>query len=249
MIVKKTALLCCMVVFTTISSSCNKAENNTNTIQTNVPAIITTINSSSSPSTLSISSTTTPQTTHENSMLLKGSEIVDVNGNLGLFSSEPARIGFRISSTMRVYDWVPELIQSWVPGEVYAIHLTLLEVMRGKYALDYLDDLGFFYSYPYYKSLPEAGYEYIVAAIEFEYYARDLPGNIIYKMEQGSFMSYSQDSIEYNTPFILPWKENAFDYDITPGDVIEIKIAIVVKTVDKKPLMLFKKGDIWFSLY
>jgi hypothetical protein len=229
MIVNKTVLLCFVIVFTIVLSSCNRAgKNTTTTIQT----------------------TTVSQTTYdESSTLLKTSEIVDANGNSGLFFSDPARIGLRISSTMRVYDWVPELIQSWVPGEVYAIHLTLLEVTRGKNALDYLNNLSFFYSYPYYKSLPEAGYEYIIATIEFEYYARDLPGNIIYKMEQGSFMSYSQDSIEYNTPFILPWKENVFDYDVAPGDMIEIKIATIVKTADKKPLMLFKKGNIWFSLY
>jgi hypothetical protein len=68
-------------------------------------------------------------------------------------------------------------------------------------------------------------------------------------MEQGDFKTFSQENIEYNTPFILPWKTNAFNYDITPGDVVTIKIATVVRANDQKPLMLFKKGEKWFGLY
>ena len=134
-------------------------------------------------------------------------------------------------------------------GELYTVKLTLMEVMRGQNAVDYLTKFGLFSGYPYYKSLPDAGEEYILATIKFEYYMRDLPGNLVYKMAQGDFMGYSSAGTEYHTPYILPWKSDTWNYDITPGDSFNLRIAIVVNSSDAKPTLLFKKGDKWLGLY
>jgi hypothetical protein len=244
---------------------CNVSEKGTTSQTTSTTAVITTttsltltttITSSVSTSTSSSTQTTTTNTTaistsvtpSATGTLLKASEIVDAKGNEGLYSSEPARLGVRVSTTMAIlpFDQYPTLEQT---GELYTVKLTILEIMRGKYALDYLTDFGLFSGFPYYKNLPEDGYEYILATIKFEYYARDLPGNIIYKLAQGHFMSYSGDNVEYDTPFVLPWKTDVFDYDIAPGDIVEIKIAVMVRTDDKKPTLLFKKADRWLGLY
>jgi hypothetical protein len=180
--------------------------------------------------------------------LIRASEIVDAKGSVGLYSTDPARIGVKVATAVAIlpFDQYPTLEAT---GELYTMKLTLIEVMRGKNALEYLSDFGLFSGFPYYKSLPETGYEYLLATIRFEYYMRDLPGDIIYTMAQGHFMSYSENNVEYATPFILPWKTDIFNYDITPGDVIEIKIATVVRTDDKKPTLLFKKADRWIGLY
>ena len=225
-IIKNIVVLIVMPMIILITPGCNGDHN--------------TINTSGNPS----SSVGTPG----NSLHLTATQIVNAQGNEGFLSSNPARIGVTIAGTMAVLPFTqyPTLEAT---GELYTVKLTLLEIMRGENALEYLTEFGLFAGFPYYKSLPGDGEEYLLATVKFEYYMRDLPGNLIYKMGQGDFMTYSETSFEYNIPFILPWKSDIWDYDITPGDSIEIKIAILVHEDDNKPAMLFKKGDKWLGLY
>jgi len=250
-ILSEIVLVCIVIALITGSYGCNGSGTKTSS-QTTSNTIITTTSTSDTSTSISTSTTTmttnTVATTGTSILLTPSGEVVEATGTVGFLFSNPARVGVRLSGTMAVmpFSQYPTLE---VTGELYTVKITLLEVMRGKNALDYLSDFGLFSGFPYYKSLPETGYEYTLATMKFEYYMRDLPGDLIYKMGQGDFMCYSQDNVEYNTPFILPWKTDIWDYDITPGDVIEIKIATMVSIDDEKPTMLFKKGEKWIGLY
>ena len=130
-ILNQRIFICFLVIFSTSLSSCTVTGTNTTIHTSSAPAVAKT-NAASSTSTIyySVPFTTASRTTdNKRPALLTASEIVDASGNAGFLFSEPARIGLRVSSTMRIYDWVPELIQAWIPGEVYGISLTLLEVM------------------------------------------------------------------------------------------------------------------------
>ena len=245
-----------------VSSGCSGSETTTSS-QTSISQTTTQSTSYTTSSTATQTTSSTIQTTTQTStqttttqttttgkpIIITPTQIVAATGDTGFLSSQPARIGVTVEGTMAVlpFSQYPSLEAT---GELYTEKITLLEIMRGENAFNYLTDFGIFSGFPFYKNPPEAGYECVLVTIKFEYYMRDLPGNLIYKMAQGDFMTYSQDGVEYSTPYILPWRtDDMWNYDITPGDVLEIKIFTIVKTDDQKPVMLFKKGEKWLGLY
>jgi hypothetical protein len=130
---------------------------------------------------------------------------------------------------------------------LYYASLNLLDVLRGEDALKYLSKET---NYAPYLNQPAADLEYICARFKFEYRARDPRDNQSYRLKQGEFLIYSEEKIMYeNVPFILPWKSDIQNYDIFPGDAIEIMIVSLVGKNDTSPLMYYTSGSIWFALY
>jgi len=129
---------------------------------------------------------------------------------------------------------------------LYIVSLTLLDVYRDEEALQYINRN---IEYPSYLNQPVDGLEYIYARFKIEYQSREPQANQSYRLKQGEFLTYSTDKILYdNIPFILPWKPDVQDYEVFPGDTVEIVIASMVKTDDSAPLMYYATGSRWFVL-
>jgi hypothetical protein len=130
---------------------------------------------------------------------------------------------------------------------LYVASLTLLDVFRGDDACKYLEKN---INYPSYLNQPANGLEYICTRFKFECKSREPQATQSYKLKQGEFLMYSTDKIMYeNVPFILPWKSDVKDYEIFPGDSIEITIVSLLEKNDLSPLMYCTSGSRWFALH
>ena len=170
--------------------------------------------------------------------------------DLGSGMSKAAPVGVTLESNIDVVPYFMYLTNEET-GELYLVKLSYLEMKRGKPALDYLDKKGVFKGFPYYRSLPPEGFEYVVSRFKFEYYPNGLPGNVTYQFKQGEFKAYSQDNVEYDNPnpYVIPWKEDIYDYYIYPKDSLEMEVMTLVAKGDKKPALYYEKGKMWFRLY
>jgi hypothetical protein len=197
----------------------------------------------------STTTTTTPATPTESAEELAA---LLADRLLGMTSAKAAPTGATLEFTIEVvpYSQYPSSLED--TGEDYTVKLTLLGNKRGQAALEYMDGLGMFDGFPYYRNLPPEGYEYVVSRFKFEFYPRTLPGNLTYLLEQGEFRAYSEENTEYDEPgpYIMPWKEeDRFDYYVFPGDVFEMEIATIVRVEDAKPSLYYQTGKRWFRLY
>jgi hypothetical protein len=170
--------------------------------------------------------------------------------DLGQGASKAAPVGVTLESNIDVVPYFMYLTNEET-GELYLVKLSYLEMKRGKQALDYLDKLGVFKGFPYYRILPPEGFEYVVSRFKFEYYPNGLPGNVTYQFKQGEFKAYSQDNVEYDNPnpYVIPWKEDVYDFYIYPKDSFEMEVMTLVAKGDKKPVLYYEKGKMWFRLY
>jgi hypothetical protein len=170
--------------------------------------------------------------------------------DLGFSSSKAAPVGVTVESNVDVVPYFMYL-ENEETGELYLVKLSFLELKRGKQALDYLEKLGVFKGFPYYRSLPPEGFEYVISRFKFEYYPNGLPGNVTYQFKQGEFKAYSQDNVEYDdpAPYVMPWKEDVYDYYIYPKDTFEMQVMTLVEKGDKKPVLYYEKGKMWFRLF
>jgi hypothetical protein len=117
--------------------------------------------------------------------------------------------------------------------------------------MDYLDSLGAFNGFPYYRTLPPENSEYVVSRFKLEYYPTGLPGNLTYQLNNNEFKAFSQSNIEYDevSPYVMPWKKDVFDNYIYPNDSFELDILSLVNKNDAKPVLYYEKGKLWFRLY
>jgi hypothetical protein len=188
--------------------------------------------------------------TYTNTMSAEELAALIADKQLGTSMSKAAPVGVTLESNI---DVVPYFMYLTIEetGELYLVKLSFLELKRGKQSLDYLNRLGMFKGFPYYRSLPPEGFEYVVSRFRFEYYPTGLPGNLTYQLKQGEFKAYSQDNVEYDDPgpYILPWKEDVYDYYIYPHDSFEMEIMSLVAKNDNKPVLYYEKGKMWFRLY
>ena len=157
---------------------------------------------------------------------------------------EPAPAGVRLSG-------IVECGRGYTSHELYDMKITLLEVKRGDEAWKQLWEAS-----PLNKPADE-GFEYILARIRFEYYARVKPGLCVHKLSPGQFIACSSDGDEY--PFAdvaLPAPK--MQADMKSGDTREGWIALLAPKSDKTPLLYYTAdagravvhgGNIWFRLY
>jgi len=126
--------------------------------------------------------------------------------------------------------------------EIYDAKITVLEVMRGEKAEDWIKNAG--------ESNAPApnGFEYVLARIRFEFSARGAPGDKTWSLSATQFHAFSGDGTRYGAASIaLPEPELAGD--LRSGDSLEGWIAFAVAEQDRQPLMIFDQGNVWFQLY
>ncbi len=157
---------------------------------------------------------------------------------------QPASTGVRLSG-------IVECGQGYTSHELYNMNLTLLEVVRGDDAWERLRKASD-------ANKPAgAGFDYILARVKFEYYARGTPGLCVHKVVPQQFMAFSSEGVDYPAVDVsLPKLE--MRGDLRSGENLEGWIAVRVPQEDQKPLLSYSAdqggavmhgGGKWFKLY
>ena len=126
--------------------------------------------------------------------------------------------------------------------ETYNASIVVLEILRGERSMDLLRRASGF------NKPAKGGFEYVLARIRFEYSARGAPGDKAWKLSDDQFNGFSSDGILYETVSIPP-PTPTLNGNLKPGDSREGFVMFSVAKDDKKPLLAFIPGDLWFRLY
>jgi len=157
---------------------------------------------------------------------------------------EPAPAGVKLSG-------IVECGQGYTSHELYNIKVTLLEVVRGADAWARLREAENA------NKPAESGFEYVLARVKFEYYARTSPGRCIHKLLPEQFASSSPDGVSYPAANVVSLKPELRG-DLSSGNSLEGWVAVVVSKLDSRPLLSYSAdaggavlhgGGKWFKLY
>ena len=153
----------------------------------------------------------------------------------GASSAEAASIGTTVPS-------IVELSDMYVSPEIYDLRMTVAEVIRGEKSMEVLNKLG--------SSMvqPNADSEFVLARIRMEYKARGAPGDKPWELSGGQFSAFSDDKKPYASPTIVALP-SGLKPSLRSGDTLECWLAFTVAKGDRKPIMTFSPGGIWFHLY
>jgi hypothetical protein len=137
---------------------------------------------------------------------------------------------------------IVELEDMYHSPETYDVRITVLEVLRGEKSADLIKSASA-------SNAPaQNGFEYVLARIRFEYSARGAPGDKTWVLSGEQFNAFSNDGKPYENPaIVLP--EPVLGGVLRSGDSQQGWVAFEVKRQDKKPLMIFSPGNVWFQLY
>lgn len=129
--------------------------------------------------------------------------------------------------------------------EKYTVEATVKEVVRGDNALSMLKQ-----AYKY-NSDPKAGYDYIIAKINFK--LLDINEDKTFNIYDSKFKLYSSDYKEYESPSVVS-PDPVLDGKLYKGASTEGYAVYQVKTNDTKPTLVFGQnydgtGGIWFKAY
>lgn len=138
---------------------------------------------------------------------------------------------------------------------LYNVPITLMEVIRGKEAVERLQAQGI-------SGEPsKADYEYVLAKISFGYYPRGKGGkDADYKLVEGQFTAISKDGVEYEAPSVTKQPQpSLIDCVFEPGSTHEGWLLLQVPETDERPLLIYKRehiegaysiwGYVWFQLW
>lgn len=130
--------------------------------------------------------------------------------------------------------------------EIYEARVALLEVIRGDVAWDRVKQGNLF------NSPPEAGFEYILARIRFDY-LKGRDADTVYHVNGFEFKVISSDGKEYESSFVVG-PDPTLSATLYPGASHEGWAVFQVAQHDTKPLITFGRtyqgtGGIWWKLY
>jgi hypothetical protein len=120
-----------------------------------------------------------------------------------------------------------------VATEPYDAKFTVLEVVRGKEALDRIKAANAS------NQPPQAGYEYVLARIAFEMKAIMAPGNKTFELARKmQFVALTEDGNEIDASLATPPKPELHRM-VRAGEPAEGWIVLEVEQKNKKPVMFF----------
>jgi len=161
----------------------------------------------------------------------------------GSSPSTPASAGITLTG-------IVECGKGYTSHELYDMKITLIEVVRGGAAWKRIREAS-----PSNKAA-EPGFEYLLAHVKFEYYARGTPGLCIHQLSPQQFSACSSDGQDYQiADVVMPKPE--LRKDMKSGETVEGWIAFSVSQQDKAPLMTYSAdqggaivhgGAKWFLL-
>ena len=154
----------------------------------------------------------------------------------GQSSSNPVPVGVTAATTVDN----PDIFDPSPPSDV---KITLLGIARAGKAWDLIKEVSAS------NKPPKAGFEYLLARIKFEYYAREgTPRDKVYELKEDEFTVASAEGKWYETPsIVLP--KSPLRGKLKSGEFCEGWVAFVVPQDDKMPRLFFSRGSIWFQLY
>ncbi len=145
---------------------------------------------------------------------------------------------------------IVECGEGYTTHEMYNVHITVLDVERGQPALEQMQAADAS------AAAPEAGFEYVLARVKFEYSARMKPGTCKFKVWNEQFAAMSSDGQGYASVSVAP--ELTLAGMVGSGESIEGSVAFSVAEADAAPVMSFSQspegaysqgGNMWFRLY
>jgi hypothetical protein len=146
---------------------------------------------------------------------------------------------------------VIECGQGYTSHELYDMKIALLEVLRGEEAWTRIREASLSN-----KPAQPGGFEYILARVKFEYYARGTPGLCVHQLSPQQFSACSSEGDDYRLADVaLPKPE--LRKDMKSGETVEGWVAFIVSRQDKAPLMTYSAdiggaiqhgGAKWFVL-
>ncbi len=129
------------------------------------------------------------------------------------------------------------------PSPPCDVKITVLEIARAAEAWDLLREAGTS------NKPPEPSFEYVLARVRFEYYAREgTPREKTYDLKEDELIAASADGKWYEIPAIVTPKPE-LKAKLHSGESSEGWTVFLVPGADNKPLMFFQRGGIWFQLY
>jgi len=136
--------------------------------------------------------------------------------------------------------------------ELYDAKITVLQVVRGEKAWEIVKGTDAS------NKPPDAGSEYLLARIRFEFSARTSPSHYRYTIEEGQFTATSSDGKEYAAASFAEPPKPRLSGTLAPGGALEGWVAFQVPRKSDKLLMIFQEdvgsvihrgGGAWFRLY
>jgi hypothetical protein len=140
--------------------------------------------------------------------------------------------------------------QGYTSHELYDMKITVVEVVRGQEAWRRIREANDS------NKAPESGFDYVLARIRFEYYARGTPGLCVHPLVPEQFTAYSASGDAYATAVVDPPKPE-MRKDMKSAETLEGWIVFLVNQQDAAPLMLYSAdaggavmhgGGKWFLL-
>ncbi len=162
----------------------------------------------------------------------------------GFSPLNPAQAGTRLGTVI-------ECGFGYSPHEKYDVNVTLLEVLRGDKASERIKAASAS------NQPPKAGFEYILARVKFEFFAKGAPGNCVHELRREEFAAFSADGQEYEAAMIAP-PQPGLSAKLNSGDSFEGWIAFQAPQGGNKALLRFvasvgsaveQGGQVWFQLY
>lgn len=161
----------------------------------------------------------------------------------GSSPTAPAPVGATVSG-------IVECGEGYTSHELYDMKITVLEVVRAEEAWNRIRADGGS------GRPPAPGYDYVLARVKFEYYARGTPGLCVHRLDPGQFTAYTANGDAYEAaPAVTPQPE--LRKNLKSGDAAEGWLAFSVNQQDKAPLMSYSAdsggavahgGSKWFLL-
>jgi hypothetical protein len=145
---------------------------------------------------------------------------------------------------------IVECGQGYTSHELYDMKITVAEVVRGEEAWKRIREAS-----PSNKAA-EPGFEYLLARVKFEYYARGTPGLCIHNLSPQQFSACASDGQDYAIADVVSPKPE-MRKAMKSGETVEGWIAFSVAQQDKGPLMTYSAdqggaivhgGAKWFLL-
>ena len=145
---------------------------------------------------------------------------------------------------------IVECGQGYTSHELYDMKITVVEVVRGEEAWKRIREAN-----PSNKAA-EPGFEYVLARVKFEYYARGTPGLCIHNLSPQQFSACSSDGQDYPIADVVSPKPE-MRKTMKSGETVEGWIAFSVSKQDNAPLMTYSAdqggaivhgGAKWFVL-
>ena len=137
--------------------------------------------------------------------------------------------------------------------EDYEARTTLFQVIRGEEAWETIKEANILAYGSTLADPPEAGFEYVLARIRFEY-LKGPDQETVYHLSAFDFRVISSDGKAYDHVFLIGGPEPELSAELYPGASHEGWVVFQVAEHDTAPLMTFGRdyrgrGGVWWKLY